>query len=192
MPATVTPVQSFQLLFNGVNEEEVEKTVDGTTTKTKENVAKLEFGHAADAFSQDAAWVAAMTLLHVYEVKSVSSASRSTTTLTVTFNNPKDSKAKDGDYVGLSLPFQWCGHHAGGMRDGSATVKAELSALDSAGAGTVVGNTLAAVSGCNLHVTLNADTKLADAKNYTLKVSNLPTPVSADKLWGSVLLSAGK
>lgn len=128
----------------------------------------------------------------VYSVKSSSTAARGTTDLTVHFNNPKGSKADKGDFVGFSLPYQWCGHHAGGMRLGAAGLSADISETDAKGKLTKVGGTLSGGSGCNFFVTLSTGKLLAAAKNYTLAVTGVPTPVDAGNCWGSVSLSAGK
>lgn len=127
----------------------------------------------------------------VYSVKSSVSDARGVTDLTVHFNNPKGSKAKGGDAVGLALPYQWCGHHAGGLRSGAKGLTADVSETDSKGVLKSVGTTVSTVGGCNVWVTLASGKTLAEKMNYTLSVKGVPTPVSAGNCWGSVRVSAG-
>lgn len=95
----------------------------------------------------------------VWSVKAVGTAARSTTDLTVFFNSPKGTKAKGGDFVGFALPYQWCGHHSGGMRTGAAGITASLSETSKTNVNTKVGSTISSGSGCNFFVEL-ADKKV--------------------------------
>lgn len=78
------------------------------------------------------------------------------------------------------------------MRDGASAVTADLSETDAKGKLTKVGGTVSCASGCNFFVKLSTGKLLAAEKNYTLKVTGVPTPVDAGNVWGSVSLSAGK
>lgn len=185
------------MLFTGVNDE-TETTTDAKGVKTSKTVkkTKYEFGQVSDKLTVDA-FGTDNTVLTVYSVKSASNKARDTTSLTILFNNPKSSKAKGGDFVGFSLPYQWCAEKMnGGFRAGKVGLTATLSETAAPPASTLtgVGDTkgITAASGCNFYLTLTDTKTLADAQNYTLVVGGIPTPGSAAKLWGTVRLSAGK
>lgn len=95
-----------------------------------------------------------------------------------------------GDYVSVSLPYNWGGHL---LASNIGTV--DISSLDSTGAATSIGTTVLDVSGSTVTVGVDATgVTLAEGTNYKVTLKAIETPGRAAKIdlaGGSMIIGVG-
>lgn len=162
---------------------------DGTETETVETDVEdaTEYGTVSD----EATGALATLVVDVTLVETSETDMRDTTTLLVEFTTPDDAGVDDNDYVALELSFGWDCNMAGvstavlSEHVVSGEEGEETTTVTAVGSGT-------AHSGCVLVATFDEPAEPAEgeeaeeqvllkkATDYTLTVSDVPTPIYTD------------